>query len=244
MILFSNPPSLEKIPPAYVQAANMNTSACNQSSTFLDTLNTSEENELPYDHIQPYGPSAEDPFKPYKPHNLYNAAEKVDGNEPVKIAQEQLDALALEIKEHPNSADSLSPFNPYNPESPLDPCNPNQFFDPNKPHEKWYGKSYEVISKHPIGAEVKDLIEKLEQLKTLIAQDPNPSHHYRFLQTCQTWQVDYKIKPTSHLTFDPLLDLTVTFDTTSDDTSKTAIVVFQDFEDTELSQNQDVQDPS
>lgn len=247
MILFSNPPSLEKIPPAYVQAANMNTSACNQSSTFLDTLNTSEENELPYDHIQPYGPSAEDPSKPYKPYNLYNAAAEVEENEPVKIAPEQLSALDLEIKEHPNSADSLSPFNPYNPESPLDPCNPNQFFDPNKPHEKWYGKSYEFISKHSSGepdTTAKNLIEKLEQLKTLIAQDPNPSHHYRFLQTPQTWQVDYKIKPTSHLTFDPLLDLTVTFDTTSDDTSKTAIVVFQDFEDTELSQNQDVQDPS
>jgi len=242
MILFSNPPSLEKIPPAYVQAANMNTSACNQSSTFLDTLNTSEENELPYDHIQPYGPSAEDPSKPYKPYNLYNAAAEVEENEPVKIAREQLEALDFEINGHPNSADSLSPFNPYNPESPLDPCNPNQFFDPNKPHEKWYGKSYGVSGAQDTIA--KDLIEKLEQLKTLIAQDPNPSHHYRFLQTPQTWQVDYKIKPTSYLTFDSLLELAVTFDTTTEVTSKTAIVVFQDFEDNELSQNQDVQDPS
>jgi len=249
MILFSDFPCQDKIPPAHVQPANPNTSACNQFSTFLETLNTSEENELPYDHIQPYGPSAEDPSKPFKPYNGYNAAGEAEENGPVTIAQEQLSALASEMKEHPNSADALSPFNPYNPESPLDPYNPNQFFDPCKPHENWYGKYYEVISKHSSGApdtKAKDLIEKLEQLKTLFAQDPNPSHHYRFLQVTHSWQVDHEIKPTSHLTFDPLLDLTVTFDTTSNDTSRTVIPVFQDFEDedTEPSQNQDVKDPS
>ena len=219
MIPFYNPPSLEKIPPAYVQAANVNTSACNQFSSIPNPSHALTI-PFPYDHTQPYGPSAEDPSKPYKPYGeAANAA-----NETIYVPTEQLNALKSEMAEHPNSADSLSPFNPYNPESPLDPYNPNQFFDPNKPHEKWYGKSYEVISKHSKGdpdTAAKDLTKKLEQLKTLIAQDPNPSHHYRFLQTSQSWLIDFKCL-----------------------TEKTEIVVFQDFEDTELSQNQDVQDPS
>lgn len=196
-----------------------------KNRTWADFLKSGgyEKIQLPYDHAEPYGPSAEDPAKHYEPY----------GENPVGKAlvdPSQLTTLAAKLQEHHKTSDPLSPYNPYNPESPLDPYNPNEFFDPDKPGEYWFENIY-IVEYNNADNPHDQLVKKLEQLKSSITQDTDPSHHYRILEASTN-----RITPEFSHSWAVISDQ----DFSKSYSHSFGISVFQDYYPTPVQDNQDV----
>ncbi|MFZ4115435.1 MAG: hypothetical protein ACOYK6_01780 [Chthoniobacterales bacterium] len=172
--------------------------------------------QLPYDHEQPYGPSEEDPSKPYLPSAskkgfLYQVEPTKNEDVSIEPNGAQLSALDSELKAHPITSDPLSAYNPYNPESPLDPYNPNQFFDENKPGEHWYKKEKSIIISANTDKEFETKVENaLNKVEIAASQDSDPSHHYRIKLKNLTYSetlLDFSTNLTEHSNIKAVFDV-------------------------------------